>query len=291
MQIPGSDAARAAHQGHRSAASPSCNDCNGRHCYLDPYRGAKAAVAEAARNLAAAARLPVAVTDCLNFGNPEKGEIVLDQFEQAVEGMAEACEAFDTPVVCGNVSFYNESFGQRHLPHADGRHAGRVRRRDASISDGRFKDEGDVIVLLGAADTPGSTAREYQKVLHGKVGGPHPRRRPRSRGSCCSGWCATAWRRGSCAPPTTAAEGGLAVALAECCVASGVEGGALTGGSAAVASAPTPGRCAETAPAPPTDLPVRRGARRAWSSASTPPTLDALCALGRPPAAARCWAR
>jgi len=114
VQIPGSDAAVLRIKGTDRGFAFS-NDCNGRHCYLDPYRGAKAATAEAARNLACSGALPVAVTDCLNFGNPEKGEIYW-QFEQAIEGMAEACEALDTPVVSGNVSFYNESFGQAIYP-------------------------------------------------------------------------------------------------------------------------------------------------------------------------------
>ncbi|MBE3032524.1 MAG: phosphoribosylformylglycinamidine synthase subunit PurL [Actinobacteria bacterium] len=221
VQIPGSDAAVL-----RIKDSPRgiafSNDCNGRHCYLDPYRGAKAAVAEAARNLACAGALPVAVTDCLNFGNPEKGEIYW-QFEQAVEGIAEACEALDTPVVSGNVSFYNESFGQAIYPTPMIGMLGVY--DDVSVHvDDAFKDDGDVIVMLGA-EAGWMDGSEYQKVAYGKVEGRVPdvdlqlevelqnklraaieARLLRSAHDC--------------------AEGGLSVALAECCIASGSTGGA-----------------------------------------------------------------
>ena len=158
MQIPGSDAAVLRIKGTDRGFAFS-NDCNGRHCYLDPYRGAKAATAEAARNLACSGALPVAVTDCLNFGNPEKGEIYW-QFEQAIEGMAEACEALDTPVVSGNVSFYNESFGQAIYPTPMVGMLGIF--DDVSVHiDGAFKDEGDVVMLLGddAAWMDGASTR------------------------------------------------------------------------------------------------------------------------------------
>jgi phosphoribosylformylglycinamidine synthase len=221
VQIPGSDAAVLRIKDTERGIAFS-NDCNGRHCYLDPYRGAKAAVAEAARNLACAGALPVAVTDCLNFGNPEKGEIYW-QFEQAVEGIAQACEALDTPVVSGNVSFYNESFGQAIYPTPMIGMLGVY--DDVSIHiDGAFKDAGDVIVLLGA-EAAWMDGCEYQKIAYGKVEGRVPdvdlqlevelqnklraaieARLLRSAHDC--------------------AEGGLAVALAECCIAGGSTGGA-----------------------------------------------------------------
>jgi phosphoribosylformylglycinamidine synthase len=221
VQIPGSDAAVLRIKGTPRGIA-FANDCNGRHCYLDPYRGAKAATAEAARNLSCAGALPVAVTDCLNFGNPEKGEIYW-QFEQAVEGIAEACEALGTPVVSGNVSFYNESFGQAIYPTPMIGMLGIY--DDVSVHvDGAFKDEGDVIVLLGppAGFVDGS---EYQKVHYRRVEGRVPdvdlglevrlqaavreaiaRRLLKSAHDC--------------------AEGGLAVALAESAIASGAPSGA-----------------------------------------------------------------
>jgi phosphoribosylformylglycinamidine synthase len=223
MQIPGSDAAVLRIKGTKRGFAFS-NDCNGRHCYLDPYRGAKAATAEAARNLACTGALPVAVTDCLNFGNPEKGEIYW-QFEQAIEGMAEACEALDTPVVSGNVSFYNESFGQAIYPTPMVGMLGIF--DDVSVHvDGAFKDEGDVVMLLGdtAAWMDGS---EYQKVLFGKVEGRIPdvdlplevKLQARLR---------QAIEKRLLKSAHDCSEGGLAVALAECCVFSGSNGGALT---------------------------------------------------------------
>ncbi len=96
-------------------------DCNPRYCYLDPYQGAQIAVAEAARNLSCVGATPLAVTDCLNFASPEKPEGFW-QFRRAVEGLADACEALGTPVISGNVSFYNETPEQAHLPHPHRRH-------------------------------------------------------------------------------------------------------------------------------------------------------------------------
>ena len=224
VQVPGSDAAVLRIKDTRRGIA-FVNDCNGRHCYLDPYRGGKAAVAEAARNLSCVGALPVAVTDCLNFGNPEKGEMYYT-FEQAVEGMAEACEVLETPVVSGNVSFYNESFGKAIYPTPMVGMLGVF--DDVSLhQDSRFKDAGDVVLLLGPADSAFVDGSEYQKRVFGRVEGRIPdvdlalekalqavvregiqKRLVKSAHDC--------------------AEGGLAVALAECCIASGTEGGALT---------------------------------------------------------------
>ncbi|RJQ43536.1 MAG: phosphoribosylformylglycinamidine synthase subunit PurL [Gaiellales bacterium] len=146
-------------------------DGNGRHCYLDPRRGARAVVAEAARNISCVGAEPVAITNCLNFGNPEKGEIY-HQFREAVEGMGEACEALGTPVTGGNVSFYNESFGQAIYPNPVVGMMGIV--DDVRlIQDHSFKDEGDVILLLGGA-RPAVDGSEYQLVVHGEVAGRIP---------------------------------------------------------------------------------------------------------------------
>lgn len=220
IQIPGSDAAVL-----RIKDTPRgiafVNDCNGRHCYLDPYRGAKAAVAEAARNLSCAGALPVAVTDCLNFGNPEKGEIYW-QFEQAVEGIAQACEAFDTPVVSGNVSFYNESFGQAIYPTPMIGMLGVY--DDVGIHVGEaFQDEGDVVVYLGV-DAAWMDGSEYQKIAYGRVAGRVPDVDLELEIQLQSGLRA-AIAAGLVKSAHDCAEGGLAVALAECCIASGSTGG------------------------------------------------------------------
>jgi phosphoribosylformylglycinamidine synthase II len=221
VQIPGSDAAVLRIKDTQRGIAFS-NDCNGRHCYLDPYRGAKAAVAEAARNLACAGALPVAVTDCLNFGNPEKGEIYW-QFEQAVEGIAQACEALDTPVVSGNVSFYNESFGQAIYPTPMIGMLGVY--DDVSIHiDDAFKAEGDVIVLLGA-EAGWMDGAEYQKIAYGKVEGRVPDVNLRLEVELQSKLRAAIEAR-LLKSAHDCAEGGLAVALAECAIASGATGGA-----------------------------------------------------------------
>jgi len=224
VQIPGSDAAVLRIKGTPRGIA-FVNDCNGRHCYLDPYRGAKAAVAEAARNLSCVGALPVAVTDCLNFGNPEKGDIYWT-FEQAVEGLAQACEAFDTPVVSGNVSFYNESFGNAIYPTPMVGMLG-VMDDVSKHCDARFKDEGDVVALLGPAADAWLDGSEYQKVRFGRVEGRVPdvdldlekELQRVLREGIGAGLIKSAH---------DCAEGGLAVALAECCIASGVVGGALT---------------------------------------------------------------
>ena len=111
---PGSDAAILRVRGTRRGLAVA-TDGNGRYVALDPRRGAAMAVAEAARNVSCAGARPLGVTDCLNFGSPERPEI-LWQFAQAVEGIAEACRVLELPVVGGNVSFYNETSGQAILP-------------------------------------------------------------------------------------------------------------------------------------------------------------------------------
>ena len=275
MQIPGSDAAVLRIKGTDRGFAFS-NDCNGRHCYLDPYRGAKAATAEAARNLACSGALPVAVTDCLNFGNPEKGEIYW-QFEQAIEGMAEACEALDTPVVSGNVSFYNESFGQAIYPTPMVGMLGIF--DDVSVHiDGAFKDEGDVVILLGD-DAAWMDGAEYQKTAYGKVAGRIPdvdlelevKLQARLRAAIEARLLKSAH---------DCSDGGLAVALAECCVFSGSNGGAQIGdpeapGPAAPAASSAPRWTSappRPSPAPPAGRTSPCSARRrpAWSSPARP---------------------
>jgi len=147
-------------------------DGNGRHCYLDPRKGAMLAVAEAARNVACAGARPIGATNCLNFGNPEKPEIMW-QFVEAVEGIAEACRALDVPITGGNVSLYNETDGSAIYPTPIIGVVGVI--EDASCTLGRvFRNGGRDIVLLGTsdADLGGS---EYLKTVHGVVAGPAPR--------------------------------------------------------------------------------------------------------------------
>ena len=123
----------AAHQGHRRAASPSATTATAATATSTRTGAPRRRRPRRRATSPAAGALPVAVTDCLNFGNPEKGEIYW-QFEQAIEGMAEACEALDTPVVSRQRELLQRELRPGHLPDADGRHAGRLRRRRASTS-------------------------------------------------------------------------------------------------------------------------------------------------------------
>jgi phosphoribosylformylglycinamidine synthase len=111
---PGSDAAVVRVKGSAKALALSL-DGNGRYCWLDPYEGARLAVAEACRNVAAAGAVPIGATNCLNFGNPEKPE-VMGQFARAVQGIGDACRGLDVPITGGNVSLYNEIRRPAHLP-------------------------------------------------------------------------------------------------------------------------------------------------------------------------------
>jgi phosphoribosylformylglycinamidine synthase len=145
-------------------------DGNGRYCYLDPYRGAILAVAEAARNVACAGGRPLGATNCLNFGNPERPGIMW-QFAKAVEGIGAACRALDVPITGGNVSLYNETDGKAIYPTPTIGVVGLLAHADRVVSR-RFQESGDVIVLLGEGrgELGGS---EYLKVIHDTVrGGP-----------------------------------------------------------------------------------------------------------------------
>ena len=146
-------------------------DGNGRYCYLDPRLGAMLAVAEAARNVACAGAKPLAATNCLNFGNPERPGIMW-QFGQAVEGIGEACRALDTPITGGNVSLYNETDGRAIYPTPVIGVVGLLEHADRVVSR-RFQAAGDAIVLLGEGrgELGGS---EYLKVAHGLVQGAPP---------------------------------------------------------------------------------------------------------------------
>ena len=146
-------------------------DGNGRYCYLDPYRGAMLAVAEAARNVACAGARPLGATNCLNFGNPERPGIMW-QFAKAVEGIGAACRALDVPITGGNVSLYNETDGKAIYPTPIIGVVGLLEHADRVVSR-RFQESGDAIVLLGEGrgELGGS---EYLKVVHDLVRGVPP---------------------------------------------------------------------------------------------------------------------
>jgi phosphoribosylformylglycinamidine synthase len=211
---PGSDAAVLRIKGTPRAVALSV-DCNSRYCELDPYVGAMTAVVESARNVVCSGAEPLGVTDCLNFGNPEKPEVMW-QFREAVRGLRDACNALGVPVVSGNVSFYNETDGRSIPPTPTVAMVGLLAEVGHHTTQW-FKSEGDVVVLLGRTreELGGS---EYLASFHDMVRGTPP-------------WidlsvemqvqrvCLQAIREGIVRSAHDCAEGGLAVALAEACIA------------------------------------------------------------------------
>src|SRR5438105_8301935 len=169
------DAAVVRFTGQRDGGVALSVDCNSRYCYLEPRLGAAHAVAEAARNVSCVGGEPLAVTDCLNFGNPERPEIMW-QFEQACLGIADACSALGTPVVSGNVSLYNETDGKAVQPTPMIGMVGAM--DDCSRTAGMgFMAPGDRIALLGALCGPNGGhlgGTEYLKIVHGRTAGRPP---------------------------------------------------------------------------------------------------------------------
>jgi len=214
---PGSDAAVVMVPGTRKAIAMT-TDCNGRYVYLDPEVGGKIALAEAARNVVCSGAEPLAITDNLNFGSPEKPEVFW-QLEKAVDGISEACEKFGTPVIGGNVSLYNENSKGAIYPTPVIGMVGLVHDLDHITTQG-FKAEGDVIFLLGEtkAELGGS---EFQYVIHGVTEGRPPmidldvekRMQDAVLDAIQSGLVASAH---------DLSDGGLAVALAESCISGGL---------------------------------------------------------------------
>lgn len=161
--LPGADAAVIRVKETRRAIA-MCLDGPGRHVAVDAKEGAKLAVAEAARNVVCVGAKPIAVTNCLNFASPERPE-VMRSFSEVIDGMKEACEAFETPVVSGNVSFYNETDGKGILPTPTIGMVGLIDDTRKMITQG-FKNEGDVIALLGVTNDD-LTVSEYAKTIAG----------------------------------------------------------------------------------------------------------------------------
>ena len=214
---PGSDAAVLRVKGTNKAIAVTI-DGNGRLCKLDPYQGGQIVVAEVCRNLSCSGALPLAVTDCLNFGSPERPD-VYHQLEQCIQGIAEACRVLEVPVVSGNVSLYNESRGQAIFPTPVVGGLGLL--EDASkATRSAFAAEGLVVGLLGAGtseveshDLAGS---EYLQWIHGRVEGS-----PRidiDLEKRVHQVCRSAIGQGLLASAHDCSEGGLAVALAECSI-------------------------------------------------------------------------
>jgi phosphoribosylformylglycinamidine synthase II len=210
---PGADAAVIRLRGTSKGIALSA-DGNSRYCYLDPYLGGALAVAEAARNIACVGARPIGMTDCLNFGSPEN-PTVMWQFAQVIRGMRDACIGLNVPVVSGNVSFYNETDGVPIYPTPVVGMVGLVTKVETVVTPW-FKSAGDIVVLLGRTreELGGS---EYLKLIHGLVKGAPPwidLRLEQAVQNCCL----EAIESGILRSAHDVSDGGLAVALAECCV-------------------------------------------------------------------------
>ncbi|HTL60224.1 MAG TPA: phosphoribosylformylglycinamidine synthase subunit PurL [Nitrospira sp.] len=209
---PGSDAAVVRIKGTRKAVAMTV-DCNGRYCLLHPYEGARLAVAEAARNLVCSGAEPIGLTDCLNFGNPERPDIMW-QFVLAIEGLKDACDHFQIPIVSGNVSFYNETNGLSIYPTPMLGMVGLIEEADRAMTQW-FREEGDAIILLGKTrdDLGGS---EYLKVLQHREQGSPPLLNLTTE-KALHDFVLKVIHEGLVQSAHDCSDGGFAVALAECC--------------------------------------------------------------------------
>lgn len=200
------------------------SDCNSRYCYLDPREGARLAVAECARNLSCVGATPVGTTDCLNFGNPENPGVMW-QFKEAVEGMAEATRALDTPVVSGNVSLYNATDAGQIYPTPTVAMVGRYdeplaldEEEPENFCAMGFREAGDAVVLLGSTDPTDLGGSEYLWRATGEIGDAPPTLDLESE-MAVQELARQLIGEGLVRSAHDCSEGGLGVALAECCFA------------------------------------------------------------------------
>jgi len=209
---PGGDAAVVRVKGTAKALAMSV-DGNGRYCWLDPFAGARLAVAEAARNVACSGAVPIGATNCLNFGNPERPEI-MGQLVRSIQGIGEACRVLGVPITGGNVSLYNETDGRAIYPTPVLGVVGLIEDVDATLG-ASFVAEGDAVYLLGATrEDLGGT--ELLEVVHGKVAGRPPRLDLEAEKRLLA-LLAEGAARGVLRSAHDPSDGGLAVALAESC--------------------------------------------------------------------------
>ena len=211
--MPGSDAAVIRIKGTNKGIAMTA-DCNSRYCFSDPHAGGAIAVAEAARNIVCAGGEPVGLTDCLNFGNPERPEIMW-QFQQAIEGISAVCRKFNIPVISGNVSFYNETNDISIYPTPIIGMAGLIEDISRCMTH-YFKKDGDIVILLGR-NIEELGMSEYLREIHHKVRGVPPfldlDLEKKVQELCLYGI-----RQCIIKSAHDTSEGGLAVALAECCI-------------------------------------------------------------------------
>lgn len=211
IQLPGSDAAVVRIKGTPMALATSL-DGNGRYTYLDPYQGGLLAVVESCRNLAATGAFPVGATNCLNFGNPEKPEVMW-QFAHVIDGMADACRALGVPITGGNVSFYNETEGRSIFPTPVVGVVGILDNQRLRASH-HFKRSGDVILLAGKT-TEELGGSEYLKLIHEQIRGLPPRL-DLEREKALHSFTRRAIAGDLVHSAHDLSDGGLAVALVEC---------------------------------------------------------------------------
>ena len=218
---PGGDAAVLRIKGTPGGIALS-TDGNGRYCYLDPLVGGMIAVAEACRNVSCTGAQPIALTDCLNFGDPERSQIYY-QLEECIKGIAQASKVMDAPVVSGNVSLYNETQGQGIYPTPVIGVLGLLDDVTRHVGIG-FNQPGDTVVLLGVSEVHGEpmalSGSEYLELVHGLVAG-----RPNidlDLEAAVQQVCRRLIKDGIAGSAHDCSDGGLAVTLAESCIAGGV---------------------------------------------------------------------
>jgi phosphoribosylformylglycinamidine synthase len=235
LQIPGGDAGVVRVEGHATKALAFSSDVTPRYCEADPFEGGKQAVAECWRNLTATGALPLAATDNLNFGNPERPEI-MGQLVKAIEGIGEACRTLNFPIVSGNVSLYNETNGQGILPTPTIGGVGLIADWGKMARIG-FAAEHQPILLVGAPTLWGTHLGQsaYMRDIHGRTDGPPPPvdlAHEKKVGDFVRSLIAS----GVVTACHDLSDGGLAVALAEMAMASGI--GAAVPGLAGVDAVP-----------------------------------------------------
>jgi len=215
---PGGDAAMLRVKGTRLGIAMT-TDCNARYCHLDPHLGAQLAVAEAARNIVATGARPLAVTDCLNLANPDRPEVYWE-LEEVVAGLAYACRSLELPIVSGNVSLYNDSNGESAIyPTPVVGMIGLIDDYGKRLG-AAFRAEGDFVLLIGSSHNDlGGT--EFLKVEHGVVAG-RPPALDLTREMAVNRLILSAAQSGYLHSAHDCAEGGMLVALAECCLLGGV---------------------------------------------------------------------
>jgi len=221
LQLPGGDAGVVRVEGHPTKALAFSSDVTPRYCEADPFEGGKQAVAECWRNLTATGAEPLASTDNLNFGNPERPEI-MGQLVAAIKGIGEACRILEFPIVSGNVSLYNETNGQGILPTPTIGGVGLLPDWSRMARIG-FAADGQSILLLGAPASWGSHLAQsiYMRDIHGRTDGPPPPvdlAHEKRVGDYVRGLI----RDGVATAVHDVSDGGLAVALAEMAMASGI---------------------------------------------------------------------